>query len=173
MIFVFFFLFTTTSIRNHIAGTDTTSTGLTATLYHLAIRPEVQEKALAEINQIMGNETSITAEHWEKMEYIRNVVSESLRLNPVVPAGQRLFDHEIVVAGYKIPANVPVGLNVWTTGQSPSYVHEPQEFKPERYNEESNGDLKVPLTQFTSATFGAGARMVLVFFEINDLNYTI
>ena len=67
-----------------ITGYDTTSSTLSLACYHLAMHPEVQDKARAEVDAIAealeedgGRE--LAYEDMAKMEYIDMVISETLR----------------------------------------------------------------------------------------------
>lgn len=70
-------------------GHDTTTSGITFTVYHLAMNPHIQEKVFHEIKSIMGNDpsTSFTYNNLQDLKYLEMVIKESLRLHPSVPVG--------------------------------------------------------------------------------------
>merc|ERR1719203_198530 len=67
-----------------IAGRDTTAQALAWTLYCLATHPEAEDKARAEIAEVCGD-TDPKYDHLRRLNYLKAVLSESLRLYPSVP----------------------------------------------------------------------------------------
>ena len=74
-----------------LAGHETTATGLAWTFDLLLRHPPVLERLVAEVDA--GQEA-----------YLRAVVSESLRLRPVVPLAGRRLSQELRVNGHVLPA---------------------------------------------------------------------
>mgnify|MGYP003449485720 FL=1 len=68
-------------------GHDTTSSGIAFCLYNLAKNPEIQEKAFAEIRDVIGDDIkkSITLADLNELKYLELVIKESLRYYPPVP----------------------------------------------------------------------------------------
>lgn len=75
------------------AGRDTTSTLLSWVLYYLALKPRVFAKLRSVILAQFGSNheslDSITFETLKRCGYLRNVINETLRLSPIVPANMR------------------------------------------------------------------------------------
>ncbi|GBB99562.1 hypothetical protein RclHR1_03560017 [Rhizophagus clarus] len=70
-----------------VAGHDTTSMSLSTALYYLAKYPEMQEKARAEVINILGNEPVIpSSDQLKEMKYINAIIKESLRIFPPAAA---------------------------------------------------------------------------------------
>jgi cytochrome P450 len=69
-----------------------------------------------------------------RMEYLRAVLKEVLRLHPPAPL---LIPHEsttpAVVQGYEMPAKTALFVNVWAIGRDPAAWDAPEEFRPERF----------------------------------------
>jgi len=71
-----------------IAGHETTSGLMSFTLYFLLNHPEVLEKAYEEVDRVLGRDISVepTIKEVNKLTYIQQILSESLRLWPTAPA---------------------------------------------------------------------------------------
>jgi epi-isozizaene 5-monooxygenase len=74
----------------------------------LSLHPHVQEKLYAEIMQ-KADKNVITAEDLKQMNYVKNVISESLRIRTPITSNTRTLEHETVIKGYRIPAKVSGG----------------------------------------------------------------
>ena len=76
-------------------GHDTTSSGISYTLYNIAKHPEVQQKVFDEINHVIGDdlETPVGLKVLNELNYLELVIKESLRLYPSVPIyGRKSMD---------------------------------------------------------------------------------
>ena len=71
-----------------IAGHETTSGLLSFTLYFLLNHPDVLEKAYEEVDRVLGKDVAIAPTYAQinKLEYVRAILMESLRLWPTAPA---------------------------------------------------------------------------------------
>jgi cytochrome P450 family 135 len=117
-----------------IAGHETTATGLAWTLDLLAHHPEVAARARAQGDA-----------------YLRAVVSESLRLRPVVPLAGRRLAVDLAVDGITLPAGTDVTPAIWLAHTRPQDYPEPYAFRPERF-------LDTPPATYTWLPFGGGVR---------------
>jgi cytochrome P450 len=117
-----------------IAGHETTATGLAWALDLLAHHPNEAAKARA------GGDA-----------YLRAVVSESLRLRPVVPLAGRRLATELTVDGLTLPAGTDVTPAIWLAHTRPQEYPEPYAFRPERFLE------RAPST-YAWLPFGGGVR---------------
>jgi cytochrome P450 len=103
-----------------LAGHETTATGLAWTFDLLLRHPDVLERLTAELGT--GDDA-----------YLRAVVSESLRLRPVIPLGGRRLAQELQVDGHVLPAGTDVTPAIWLTHTRPDRYPEPYAFRPERF----------------------------------------
>ena len=71
-----------------LAGRDTTAALLTNVWFQLARHPKIEARLRKEINDTTGNQ-SPTFESLKSMKYLRAILSESLRLYPIVPEESR------------------------------------------------------------------------------------
>jgi cytochrome P450 len=117
-----------------IAGHETTATGLAWALDLLAHHPEVAARARDDGDA-----------------YLRAVVSESLRLRPVVPLAGRRLASELTVDGITLPAGTDVTPAIWLAHTRAQDYPEPYAFRPERF-------LDTPPATYTWLAFGGGVR---------------
>jgi cytochrome P450 len=103
-----------------LAGHETTATGLAWTFDLLVRHPAVLERLVAEVDA--GGQA-----------YTRAVVSESLRLRPVVPLAGRRLVSPLRVDGYVLPAGTDVTPAIWLTHTRADRYPEPYAFRPERF----------------------------------------
>src|SRR5439155_21000876 len=66
-------------------------------------------------------------------EYLRAVITESLRLRPVIPLAGRRLGSELRVNGLTLPSGTDVTPAIWLTHTRPDLYPEPLEFHPERF----------------------------------------
>ena len=66
-------------------------------------------------------------------DYMRAVLTESLRLRPVVPIAGRRLAEEVEVEGWKLPAGTDVTPAIYLTHTRPDLYPEPLAFRPERF----------------------------------------
>uniref|UniRef100_A0A1I8NTI0 Cytochrome P450 n=1 Tax=Stomoxys calcitrans TaxID=35570 RepID=A0A1I8NTI0_STOCA len=139
-------------------GHDTTASALSFTLHLLARHPRVQNKILAEVQQICGNsEDPLTLMNLNEMKYLECVIRESLRLYPSVPIFGRQFKEDFAYTHSTLGDGViPAGseLYIWSTLvlRDPKRYPNPSEFVPERFEDV---DEKINLS---TSPFSAGPR---------------
>jgi cytochrome P450 len=125
-----------------LAGHETTATALAWTFDLLLRNPETLTRLTSEIDA--GEEDS----------YLRAVISESLRLRPVVPLAGRRLASDLTVDGLSLPAGTDVTPAIWLTHTRPDLYPEPYAFRPERFLEDSP-------TTYGWIPFGGGIRRCL------------
>lgn len=86
------------------AGHDTTTSGITFTLYCLAKHPKVQEKVIKEIHEVMGKDIKkpITLQMLNELHYMDLVLKEVLRMFPSVPMIGRAIDEDVEISEFMI-----------------------------------------------------------------------
>src|SRR3954447_9756688 len=124
-----------------LAGHETTATGLAWTFDLLLRNPAKLERLRSELES--GDDA-----------YLKAVISESLRLRPVVPLAGRRLSSELQVNGYTLPAGADVTPAIWLTHTREDIYPEPLEFKPERF-------LEDPPDTYGWIPFGGGVRRCL------------
>ncbi|WCJ28108.1 Cytochrome P450 97B2 chloroplastic [Euphorbia peplus] len=134
-----------------IAGHETTAAVLTWAVFFLAQSPSKMRKAQAEVDAVLA-EGKPTFELVKKLEYIRLIVVESLRLYPQPPILiRRSIKPDVLPGGYKgdkdgyvIPKGTDIFISVYNLHRSPYFWDSPNDFEPERFlvqkkNEEIEG----------------------------------
>ncbi len=124
-----------------VAGHETTATALAWTFDLLLHHPPTLARLQAELDE--GDD-----------EYLRAVVSESLRLRPVVPLAGRRLNSELEIPGHVLPAGTDVTPSIWLTNTRADVYPEPFAFRPERFLESA------PAT-YSWIPFGGGSRRCL------------
>ncbi|KAM0874773.1 hypothetical protein ACQ4PT_037225 [Festuca glaucescens] len=123
-----------------IAGHETTAAVLTWSIFLLAQNPTKMRKAQAEIDAVL-DDGAITADKLKKLEYIRLIIVESLRLYPQPPLLIRRSlrpdklpgGYNGAKEGYEIPAGTDIFLSIYNLHRSPCFWNKPNEFEPERF----------------------------------------
>ena len=147
---------TVMSIDSLNAGIDTTGTAASFLLYHLATNPEKQEILYQEICDTIGPSGHLTEAALAKMRYMKAVQMESQRILPSIWGTSRMFDKDIVVNGYNIPAGTTVIRVGAFSAMDPENFTEPEKFHPERWLR--NHRDRHQADSFANLPFGHGAR---------------
>lgn len=81
-------------------GHDTTTSGISFTLYCLANNPAVQKKAFEEIYNVIGEDMQkpLTLKDLNDLNYLELVIKESLRLYPSVPIYARKMKENVEIS---------------------------------------------------------------------------
>ncbi|CAM0958970.1 unnamed protein product [Alopecurus aequalis] len=140
------------------AGSDTSSTILQWAMAELVRNPTVMRKAQEEVRRELVGHDKVTEDCITNLHYLRLVIKETLRLHP---ASALLLPRECrspcKVLGFDMPQGAMVLVNAWAIGRDPAHWDAPEEFVPERFQEQGGRDFKG--TDFEFVPFGAGRRM--------------
>ncbi|KAF9461152.1 cytochrome P450 oxidoreductase [Collybia nuda] len=115
-------------------GTDTTTAALTTFILIMVLYPEVQKKAQAEIDAIVGNDRLPEVDDRPKLPYLEAVLMEVLRYHPIGPMGiPHCVAQDDVYKGMFIPKDSIVLVNLWLIAHNPEIYPDPDRFDPERF----------------------------------------
>lgn len=121
-----------------MAGSETTSTAISATLFYMMRNPEVYEKAAREVREQFSNSESNVrlGAALNSCTYLRACLDESLRLSPPAASAQwRGVLADVVVDGRPVPAGCDVGTSLYAIQRHPAYFDQSSVFRPERWTE--------------------------------------
>ncbi|KAI0674473.1 CyP450 monooxygenase [Trametes maxima] len=137
----------------YVTGADTTFSSVVAFFLAMTNFPEVQAKAQAELDAVVGPERLPHFDDRPSLPYIDALVKECLRWHVVVPLSlpHRTTEDE-VYNGYFIPKGTLILSNTWALSRDPEEYPDPEAFRPERF---LNPKTRDP----TTFIFGAGRRV--------------
>ncbi|KAH7408499.1 benzoate 4-monooxygenase cytochrome-like protein P450 [Phaeosphaeria sp. MPI-PUGE-AT-0046c] len=117
------------------AGSETTSTAMTAILTHLLQSPTALAKVQHEVRASFRDEDDITVKNTAHLKYLDAVVQEGIRMAPPAPISQpRVTPKEgATIAGRRVPPGTFVSVNQYPTFRSTSNFTDPNSFIPERF----------------------------------------
>ncbi|XP_017852670.1 cytochrome P450 4d2 isoform X1 [Drosophila busckii] len=140
-------------------GHDTTSSGMSFCLYEISRHPQVQERLINEIEQVLGKDKqrSVTLRELNELKYLECVIKESLRLHPPVPIIGRNFSEDVEIRGKRIPAGTNYSIGIYMLLRDAKYFESPDEFKPERFLNDVD-DTTTQAHPYAYIPFSAGPR---------------
>ncbi|PRQ26600.1 putative premnaspirodiene oxygenase [Rosa chinensis] len=153
-----------------VAGSETSATTLEWAMSELLRNPRVMKKAQSEVRQsvlltserkksTIEDTTSDNVHH--KLDYLRSIVKETLRLHPPTPLLSRESRERCEVDGYELPAKTKAIINVWALARDPEqWGDDADSFKPERFLHDSmTAKIDFRGNNFELLPFGAGRRI--------------
>ncbi|KAJ5887438.1 hypothetical protein N7495_007479 [Penicillium taxi] len=123
-----------------IAGSDTTSTTLAATVFYLVRTPEALAKLCAEVRgAFTETEDIVSGTKLNELVYLKACINEALRLAPAVPGAppREVMSGGAVVDGVYLPAGVDCGTPTYSIHRQEKYYRSAEHFIPERWIEEA------------------------------------
>ncbi|PSB03149.1 cytochrome P450 [Merismopedia glauca] len=133
------------------AGHETTANSLAWAFYWLHYLPEIGQKLRLELNSLDKNADGNTI---NKLPYLNAVVSETLRLHPVVAFVNRQLKVPFEIMGYTFEPGTSLFPSIYLTHQREDIYPEPKKFKPERF-------LEKQFSPYEYLPFGGGNRRCL------------
>ncbi|KAI5476900.1 hypothetical protein MNV49_007072 [Pseudohyphozyma bogoriensis] len=142
-----------------LAGYETTSNALTATLIFLTLWPEHQEKIYEEVRTVFGTEPIANAPYTE-LKYTQACFQESLRMFSPVPVLTKICTKDTFITSRTVPEDgspgvpskvfVPKGSvvrqNVHGAHCLNQFWEDPFSFKPERFLDEHDAKSWLPFS---------------------------
>jgi cytochrome P450 len=121
-----------------VAGHETTATALSWAVERLTRHPDKLARLAEEVE---GGAS----------EYLEAVVTETLRLRPVISLVARHLREPVEIGGWQLPAGVTVAPSIYLVHRRADVYPDPEQFKPERFIDASPGT-------YTWIPFGGGIR---------------
>lgn len=136
------FQFVSTIRDLFIAGTETTATGVKWAILYMLHNPEVQEKMLKEIQNVVGFGRLPSIYDKQEMPYCEAVINETLRIGNIVPLSvPHGTSEDVQFKGYTIPRDTVVIANLDSVLMDENIFPDPFKFNPDRFLD-SEGKLK-------------------------------
>ena len=100
----------------------------------MAAYPDVQKKAQAEIDSVMGEDRSPTWQDYQQLPYVAQCVKETMRWRPVTPL---TFPHALAeddwIDGMFLPKGTVIIVNAWGLQHDPDRFPNPETFDPDHF----------------------------------------
>ena len=138
----------------YLAGHETTALTLAWSWYLLSQNPNVENELVSEWQHVLAGATP-TADQLHRLPYTAAVIAESMRLYPPVYVIGREATDDLELGGYRVKRGYTVLMSQWVNHRDPRYFPEPEEFRPERWE---NG-LAKRIPKFAYYPFGGGQRL--------------
>ncbi|KAI0294618.1 cytochrome P450 [Multifurca ochricompacta] len=146
-----------------IAGFETTSTALMWWTFAMVAFPQVQRRAQAELDAVVGRSRLPTFADAPHLPYVRAVVREVLRWRPPVPFGvPHSATEDDWYEGMFIPKGAMCIANIWQCNHDRAiFGEDADDFRPERHLDEGGELLPGPIetNQEGHVSFGFGRRI--------------
>lgn len=141
-----------------IAGFETSSNTMSTLCYNLAMNPDVQDKIVEEISQVLEEHNGrIDHETIGHMPYLEAAVDENLRLCPPVTRLDRTCNKTCQVGNMTITEGMTTVFPIWAMHHNPDFFPQPELFQPERFFKEAKNEIP----QYAYIPFGGGPRMCI------------
>ncbi len=137
-------------------GHETTGLALTWTLWLLGEHPEVEEKLVRELEDVLGDRPATLAD-LGRLAYTSCVLKESLRLYPPAYGVVREALNDCQIGDYVIPKGATIAIFQWVVQRDPRFFEDPDSFRPERWAD----GLEERLPRFAYFPFGGGPRVCI------------
>ncbi|CAI9549535.1 unnamed protein product, partial [Staurois parvus] len=135
-----------------IAGQETTANQLSFTVIELAQNPDILKKAQDEVDEVIGSKRDLDYDDLGKLQYLSQVLKESLRLYPTAPGTSRALEEETIIEDVRIPAKSSLMFNSYIMGRMEQFYPDPLVFNPDRFHPDA------PKPYFTYFPFSLGPR---------------
>ncbi|KAF8207028.1 cytochrome P450 [Mycena galopus ATCC 62051] len=134
------------------AGVGTTIGTIEVFLLAMILFPDVQKKAQAEIDAVVGQSKCPGFENHDALPYVQALIKEVTRWRCIAPTGvPHSTSKDDVYRGMFIPKGATVYANIYAMTTDPEIFPDPDEFKPERFLDPQLRNYSVP--------FGFGRRL--------------
>ena len=154
------------------AGFETTSTALMWWTLAMAAFPEVQCRAQAELDAVVGRARLPTYADAPRLPYVRAIIREVLRWRPALPLGlPHTTAEDDWYEGMFIPKGVTCMANIWQCNHDKAvFGDDADDFKPERHLGDNGELLPGPkeTNQEGHVSFGFGRRVCVGRHQANE-----
>ncbi|TBU23726.1 cytochrome P450, partial [Dichomitus squalens] len=140
------------------AAAETTFATLCGFFLAMSLYPDVQRKAQAELDTVVGPGRLPELKDLDQLPYVNAVVKEALRWHHPAPLGiPHVSFHDDEYSGYFIPKGSVVLVNIWSILHDSKAYPQPDDFVPERFL--NDGKLDAAVRDPSTVAFGFGRRI--------------
>jgi cytochrome P450 len=136
-----------------LAGHETMATTLAWMWYLLSQHPDVWQRLVAEVDEVLGNRLPTYAD-LPRLKFSRRVFGETLRLYPALWGFTRRAVEDVPLDPYVIPKGSQVLASPYVVHRNPEIFADPLRFDPDRFADHDNFDDP----QLSYFPFGGGIR---------------
>ncbi|TRM66939.1 cytochrome P450 [Schizophyllum amplum] len=140
----------------YTAAQETTLDSLTIFIFAIVNHPEVQEKAKAELEAVVGPTRMPDFADRPHLPYLERIVLETFRFWPVIPIAPHKVTEDDIYEGMFIPKGSTVTYNAYAMAHDETTYSNHWRFNPDRYLSKEDGGLGEPLPE---GHFGFGRRV--------------
>jgi cytochrome P450 len=139
-----------------VAGHESPANALSWACYLLAANPDVEQRLVAEIQDVLGDRTP-TFEDLASLHYCRMVLEETMRLYPPAWLVERTPIADDTIGGYPVPAGARITCFMHRIHRDARFWDDPEAFRPERFSDEQASERP----RFAYFPFSGGPRVCL------------
>lgn len=162
-----------------LAGHETSASALAWAFYLLALVPDVQDRAFAEVSSLPVNELQLG--DMSRLSFLRDVFRETLRLYPPVPMMVREARCPETFRKRPVPKGAQIIISPWHIHRHDRIWTDPDEFDPDRWRDPTSRDAQregyLPFSAGPRICPGAGFAMIegplLIATVLRDLRITL
>ncbi|KAG1822453.1 cytochrome P450 [Suillus subaureus] len=113
---------------------ETTSSTLMVFALAMVLYPDVQRRAQAEIDSVIGRDRLPTFEDRASLPYVESILRETFRWHPILPLGvPHATSSDDTYDGFFIPKGTTVMCNTWAISRDEKRYPDASRFMPERF----------------------------------------
>ncbi|MBD5634591.1 MAG: cytochrome P450 [Candidatus Eremiobacteraeota bacterium] len=136
-----------------LAGHETTANALAWTFYMLQRNPQIEARLYAQVDEVLGDREA-TVDDLPRLDYVRAVFSETLRLYPPAWITARRARRTVDVGPYTLDRGDIAIVSQYVSHRDPRYFAQPEKYEPERWLGEAP-------PKFAYFPFGGGNRLCI------------
>ncbi|XP_028295068.1 cholesterol 24-hydroxylase-like isoform X1 [Gouania willdenowi] len=117
-----------------IAGQETTANQLAFCIMELGRHPDILQKVKKEVDDVIGMKKDVSYEDLGKLQYLSQVLKETLRMYPTAPGTSRDVGQDMVINGISIPGGITYVFSSYVSGRLDQFFKDPLTFDPDRFH---------------------------------------
>ncbi|KAL0480616.1 cytochrome P450 [Acrasis kona] len=139
-----------------VAGHETTASALALGLFSLCKYPEVRQKLIEEIDEVVGDKP-LTMEVLSELKYTQMFINETQRRYSIIGTFPRFAVEDAELGGFHIPKGTMITANFTATHHDEKTWGDPFNFRPERFSKEESKNRH----RFSFLPFSGGPHICL------------